>query len=108
MAHGVYFELQGLLLVFLGQLLASQSVLFVLLLEFRIPYLKLLQLLRSSLVQYLKGGECRLWLMPFNVSAHAHGRPHNLLDCTPTVLSVLQTIVFSPSESSNALKYNEC
>lgn len=56
-AQGVYFEFQGLLLVFLGQLLASQSMLLVLLLEFRVPHLKLFHLLRSSLVQDLKGGE---------------------------------------------------
>lgn len=54
-ARGVYFEFQGLLLVFLGQLLTSQRVLLVLLLEFRVPHLKLFHFLRGSLVQYLKG-----------------------------------------------------
>lgn len=58
-ARRVYFEFQGLLLVFLGQLLTGQRVLLILLLEFRVPHLKLFHLLRGSLVQYLKGGGVR-------------------------------------------------
>lgn len=57
MSLGIYFELQHLLLIFLGELLTNQTVLFILLLKFSISHLKLLQLLCSSLIQDLKDAE---------------------------------------------------